>query len=89
MNHAETELEVQAERTFMKELGGGCQIPVAAYAKIEGSVLRLEGMIGDVSLERSIRMRTEGLPEEGEQLATQLARDMGNECKKENIHFHQ
>jgi len=89
VNHTETELEVQAERTFMKELGGGCQIPVAAYAKIEGPVLRLEGMIGDISLERSIRMGTEGPPEEAEQLAIELARDMENKCKKENIHFHQ
>ena len=72
---------------FMKELGGGCQIPVAAYAKIEGSLLHLEGMIGDISLNRSIRMKTQGTPSEGERIARQLAGDMLDASRKENIRF--
>ncbi|MBI5026049.1 MAG: hydroxymethylbilane synthase [Nitrospirae bacterium] len=34
MNHAETFLCVHAERAFLKRLEGGCQVPIAAYARI-------------------------------------------------------
>lgn len=34
----------QAERAFVRVLGGGCGTPVAAYATIHGTELRLEGL---------------------------------------------
>ena len=87
VTHHQTELEVKAERMFMKELGGGCQIPVAAFSQIKKNTLYMEGMIGDISLERSIRMKKEGEPEKGEDLAKELARDMLERCERENIQF--
>lgn len=36
LNDAATERETQAERAFLKELGGGCQTPVAALARVDG-----------------------------------------------------
>jgi len=35
LNHEETSLCVRAERAFLKKLEGGCQVPIAAYARIE------------------------------------------------------
>jgi hydroxymethylbilane synthase len=35
LNHRETSVCVQAERAFLKRLEGGCQVPIAAYARIE------------------------------------------------------
>jgi hydroxymethylbilane synthase len=35
LNHIETSICVRAERAFLKKLGGGCQVPIAAYARIE------------------------------------------------------
>ncbi|MBS3775597.1 MAG: hydroxymethylbilane synthase [Bacteroidales bacterium] len=87
VNHKETELEIMAERKFMKELGGGCQIPVAAYAKINGSVMNIEGLIGDRSMKRSIRMKVSGPPEQGEEIAKKLAGEMLDRCENENIQF--
>ncbi len=34
LNHAETYICVKAERSFLKKLGGGCQVPIAAYATV-------------------------------------------------------
>ncbi len=34
LNHAETYTCVKAERSFLKKLGGGCQVPIAAYATV-------------------------------------------------------
>ena len=34
LNHPETSICVKAERAFLKQLEGGCQVPIAAYARI-------------------------------------------------------
>jgi len=43
-----TWLSVTAERSFLKVLGGGCSLPVAAYAYIEKSILYLHGRVTSV-----------------------------------------
>jgi hydroxymethylbilane synthase len=50
----ETRAAVDAERAFLRRLGGGCRLPVGAYAVIEDGVLRVRGMIasGDARVER-------------------------------------
>lgn len=53
-NDEETSLAVRAERSFLKALNGGCQIPIGAYAVVERSadgsladaVLALTGIVG-------------------------------------------
>ena len=35
LNHPETSVCVKAERTFLKKLEGGCQVPIAAYARLK------------------------------------------------------
>ena len=48
IDHAETTAAVTAERSFLEELGGGCQVPVGAYASVtpEFNALRLNAFIG-------------------------------------------
>jgi hydroxymethylbilane synthase len=45
LNHQETVAEVTAERTVLKSLGGGCQVPIGAYAKHVDSELSLIGVV--------------------------------------------
>jgi len=41
INHAETRACVEAERSFLHAIGGGCQLPFAAHATASGRDLRL------------------------------------------------
>ena len=44
LNHYNTRQCVTAERAFLAEMGGGCQSPVAAYAEVIGSQLRMRAV---------------------------------------------
>jgi hydroxymethylbilane synthase len=46
--HAPTAACVMAERALNKRLQGGCQVPIAAYATLEGEQLNLRGLVGSV-----------------------------------------
>ncbi|MNN68806.1 Porphobilinogen deaminase [compost metagenome] len=45
LNHNETALAVTAERTVSRNFGGSCQIPLAAFATIDGVDMRLRAII--------------------------------------------
>jgi hydroxymethylbilane synthase len=45
LDHAETHIAVAAERAFLKRLGGGCQVPIAGYARVENQILQMLGVI--------------------------------------------
>lgn len=46
LNHRETSICVQAERAMNARLNGGCQVPIACLAKLDGEVLSLQGIVG-------------------------------------------
>ena len=48
LNHTETEIAVLAERAFLKQLEGGCQVPIGAYAQVKSNGLYLDAMVGAV-----------------------------------------
>ncbi|MDI6783056.1 MAG: hydroxymethylbilane synthase [bacterium] len=45
LNDKPTELAVTAERAFLAGLGGGCRLPIAAYAEIKNNRLILDGLV--------------------------------------------
>ncbi len=55
-----TFIEVGAERAFLKGLGGGCQLPIAGFAKKSGGEIVLEGLIGSLDGRVVIRERMAG-----------------------------
>ncbi len=73
LNHAETAVCVRAERAFLKQLEGGCQVPIAAHATLEGNILKLDGLVGSIEGDRIIRDQLEGAPEKAEALGEELA----------------
>ncbi len=73
LNHPETSVCVRAERALLKKLEGGCQVPVAAYARLVNGKLIIEGLVGSVSGDRIIKDRLEGSPEHAELLGVKLA----------------
>ena len=45
LNDARTHAAVTAERAFLASLGGGCRAPIAAWAREEADVLRVDGVV--------------------------------------------
>ena len=45
LDDAASRSETQCERTLLKKLGGGCQVPIGANAKFSGSALHLEAVV--------------------------------------------
>jgi len=45
LDHCETRLACLAERAFLRGLGGGCQLPIAAHAMIDGDLIHLDGLV--------------------------------------------
>lgn len=73
LNHETTWMEVNAERSFLKRLGGGCQLPIAAYGKIRGKQLFLKGLVGGMGGRVMVRDEVVGHMETGEALGKMLA----------------
>lgn len=48
LNHTETEIAVLAERAFLRQLEGGCQVPIGAYAQVKSNGLYLDAIVGAV-----------------------------------------
>lgn len=51
----ETEAEVIAERAFLRELEGGCQVPIACLGRVNGSQLLLQGLVASLDGKQVIR----------------------------------
>lgn len=52
--------EVMAERALLQALGGGCQLPLGAYARLQGESLMLQGAIAASDGSRILRAETTG-----------------------------
>jgi hydroxymethylbilane synthase len=55
---------VTAERVVMRKLEGGCQVPIGAYARIEGAKLVMDGVVGSVDGSTILREHLEGPADE-------------------------
>ncbi len=60
LDHAATRAAVTAERAALAVLGGGCQVPIGAYAEIERDSLRLIAAVIAPDGERSVRKSSHG-----------------------------
>lgn len=76
LNHDETSVCVRAERACLKKLEGGCQVPIAAYAKIINAKIVMDGLVGSITGDRIIRTHVEGSPKDAESLGLKLAEDL-------------
>jgi hydroxymethylbilane synthase len=73
LTHRPTELACLAERSLLKSLGGGCQMPIAAHATVAGPHLVLEGLVALPDGSRIIREQISGSPTRAEELGRDLA----------------
>lgn len=59
LDDAATRKSVTAERSFLAGLGGGCAVPVAAYATAEARI-SLQGLVASVDGKRLLRVQGDG-----------------------------
>ena len=64
---------VGAERAMNRALHGSCHVPVAAFARAEGGVLWLQGLVGSAADGRSVRAQATGTVEAAEALGVEVA----------------
>jgi len=55
LNHAPTAFAVTAERAFLQRVGGGCNVPVAVYARIQEDALEIDALIASVDGKQIVR----------------------------------
>ncbi len=63
---------VAAERSFLRELHGGCRVPIAGYAEIIENRIELTGMLASLDGRIMIKEKINGGTEEGEELGREL-----------------
>lgn len=77
LNHWPTRYAAEAERAVLRELGGGCAVPIAALGIVSSEDgkerLRLEALVADVEGRQLIRLQAEGSAHHAEELGAQLA----------------
>ncbi len=87
LDHRESRLRAECERAFLRELQGGCQVPIGAYAWIEGDTLKLKAFISDLKGERFIEGYEEGKKEEAQEIGRRLAKRLLEKGGREILNF--
>jgi hydroxymethylbilane synthase len=87
IHHEATALCTKVEREFLGRLQGGCQVPIAGHAWIEGKRIFLKGLIADLEGRTIIEDQLEGAFADSSGLGIRLAESLldqgGREILKE------
>ncbi len=73
LDHPTTHIRLSAERALNHRLNGGCQVPIAGYAILEGDEIYLRGLVGRPDGSEVVRGEIRGPASNAEQLGTELA----------------
>ncbi|MBI5450883.1 MAG: hydroxymethylbilane synthase [Gammaproteobacteria bacterium] len=76
LNDAETAVCVRAERALNARLEGGCQVPIAGFARLERGQLQLRGLVGRIDGSEIIQGEQLGHPDDAEAIGVRLADDL-------------
>jgi hydroxymethylbilane synthase len=76
LDHEATRLACRAERAFLRGLGGGCLVPIAAHATIEADLMTLNGLVASPDGSEIVRERRSGPSRAPEILGQQLADEL-------------
>ena len=74
--HQPTALAVEAERAFLGRLEGGCQVPIAGHAVVDGDEIVFEGLVASLDGKRLIRRRAVGRADEAGPLGLAVAEEI-------------
>lgn len=78
LEHEATRDRCYAERAFLRELEGGCQVPIGVNTKIEGDTLTLTGMVASLDGQRLLKDTISGAASDADTLGKELAMRLRN-----------
>ncbi|BAZ15703.1 porphobilinogen deaminase [Calothrix sp. NIES-4071] len=73
IEHPQTRNRCLAERAFLRDLEGGCQVPIGVNTEITGNTLTITGIVASVDGQRFVKDTVSGESNDAEKLGTQLA----------------
>jgi hydroxymethylbilane synthase len=76
LDHEISRQAVLCERAALARLGGGCQLPVGAFAEVEGDLLRLTVVVVSPGGSRHLRVSAQGPRERPSELGRLVAEDL-------------
>ena len=76
LHHRDTSTCVMAERAMNRRLQGGCQVPIAGFAELNGNHLRLRGLVGHPDGSSIISGEVNGMASCAEELGYTMAEDL-------------
>lgn len=83
IEHAPTAQRCYAERAFLRQLEGGCQVPIGVNTQLDGDALTLTGIVASVDGKRLVKDTISGDASEAEQLGNELAERMRQQGAQE------
>lgn len=76
LDHKPTRQACRAERAFLKGLGGGCLVPIAAHARVQNGSLSLSGLVASTDGSQLVRSHQSGSIEDAESIGERLAKEL-------------
>jgi hydroxymethylbilane synthase len=76
LDHADTHTAILAERAVLRALGGGCQVPIGAYATVSHGRVRLLGIVAAPDGSQIVRAQAEGAAADAAQIGARLAGEL-------------
>ncbi|MFQ5847165.1 MAG: hydroxymethylbilane synthase [Candidatus Methylomirabilales bacterium] len=76
MSHRPSALTVATERAFLTRLGGGCQVPIAAYAELDGNQLHLRALVSSPDGTGMVRGEHKGSCAHADEIGIALAEEL-------------
>lgn len=73
LEHTPTAQRCYAERAFLRELEGGCQVPIGVHTVLADNTLTLTGLVASLDGQKLVKDTVSGAPEAAEQLGVDLA----------------
>jgi hydroxymethylbilane synthase len=76
LEDADTRVRIEAERGFLARIEGGCQVPIAGHATLEGGQVLLRALVASLDGTRIIRAERRGPPAEARAMGVAVAEEL-------------
>jgi hydroxymethylbilane synthase len=76
LEHPETRVRTEAERGFLARIEGGCQVPIAGHARVDGDVVTLRALVASLDGTRIIRAERSAPRADARKMGEALAEEL-------------